>query len=286
MIGRGEALEALRRESLGRKFAFATVLEVTDGGPSGFLAHVRSGRRVHPHLLVVAGDESRLSLDAAINELLPVADAQLWARGVLMWLMVQLDTGVLRWGRRVTLPDGSVAIDPMLEPAPASPWWVSPLPLDRPTGAGSVHGDDWRDGRDAAVSKSSATAPLPSRSRLRAGTCETRASTCGRAAHTDGRLVQWLQLHLDDRGRSLPVGQFVVAWQDECEAVVVLECREFEPSVPVRAVEELLLAGVHAAADAGARVIQHRTDNAEHLQRELPWQSDDGILHLRAGDVP
>jgi len=288
MIGRREALEALRREVAGREFEFATVLEVTDAGPSGFLLHVRSVRRVHRHMLVVAADESSLSLDHAVGEPLPVADTQLWARGVCMWLMEQLDTGVLRWGQRVTLPEGGVAIDPMLGPAPANPWWVSPVPLDRPTKAGQRR--LWRLARRTGRSRftivgdsiASERDPAPGGHLQDVGLDVRR----GRAAHADGRLVQWLQLHLDDSGTSPPVGQLVVSRSDESEAVVVLAHLEFEPSVPERVVAELVLAGVHAAADAGARVIEHRSDNAEHLQRELPWQSEGGILRLRAADVP
>lgn len=54
MIGRDEALEEVRRVVTGRAFVFATVLEVTDGGPDGFLLRVRSGRRRYPHTMVVA----------------------------------------------------------------------------------------------------------------------------------------------------------------------------------------------------------------------------------------
>ena len=288
MIGRGEALEALRREVVGRQLEFATVIEVADGGPTGFLLHVRSGRRVHPHMLVVAADGSSLSLDHAIGEPLPVADTQLWAQGVRMWLIEQLDTGVLRWGQRVTLPQGGVAIDPMLAPAPASPWWVSPVPLDRPTGAGQrrLRRLARRRGRShvTIIGGSIASEPDPALGGhlLDAG-LDVRP---GRAAKADGRLVQWLHLHLDDRGTPPPAGQLVASWRDESEDVVVLEHLEFEPSVPERAVEELVLAGVHAAADAGARVIEHRFDDVGQLQGDLPWQPEDGILRLRAADVP
>jgi hypothetical protein len=63
MVGRDEALEALRREVTGRDFEFATVLGVTDGGPAGFLVRVRSGRRFHPHVLMLAADEQSLAFD-------------------------------------------------------------------------------------------------------------------------------------------------------------------------------------------------------------------------------
>ena len=166
VLDRDEALQVLRREVAGREFEFATVLEVSDGGPGGFLLRVRSGQRLRPHTLVVAADERGLALDHSLGEPLPADDVQVWADGAVMWLMEQLDTGGLRWGRRTTLSDGTVAINPTLEPEPSSPCWISPVPLERPTRA-------------------------------------------GRAAHADGRLVQWLQLYLDDRIGSPPVAQLV-----------------------------------------------------------------------------
>jgi hypothetical protein len=297
VVGRDEALTSLRREVTGREFEFATVLEVTDGGPSGFLLHVRSGQRLHPHTLVVAADGSSLSLDYVTGDPLPAEDAQLWAEGVVMWLMEQLDTGVLRWGRRVTLPDGTVAIDPMLEPERASPWWVSPVPLERPTQAGQRRlrrlTKRRRNRRVAMAGDSTHVAiggdrlalerdPAPG-SHLRDAGFDVRP---GRAAHAEGRLIQWLQLNLDDSGASPPAGQLVVAWRDASEAIVLLEHLECEPSVPGGAVEELMLAGIHAAADAGARVIDHRFNDADHLEQGLPWQPEDGARRLNAADVP
>ena len=120
----------------GRAFEFATVLEVTDGGPDGFLLRVPSGRRRHPHTLVVAADERSLALDHSVGEPLHDDDVGLWAHWVVTWLTEQLDTGVLRWGQRITLSDGAVAIDPRLEPEPSNPWEISPVPLGRPTRAG------------------------------------------------------------------------------------------------------------------------------------------------------
>jgi hypothetical protein len=68
VVGRDEALRALRRKITGREFEFATVLEVTDGGPAGFLLRVRAGRRLHLHTLVLAADEESLSLDHGIGD--------------------------------------------------------------------------------------------------------------------------------------------------------------------------------------------------------------------------
>ena len=123
MVRRDEALRALRRKVTGRGLEFATVLEVTDGGPAGFLLRVRARQRLHPHTLILAADEQSLTLDHSIGETLETGDAQMWADGVVIWLMEQLDTGVLRWGARVTLEDGTVAIDPSLEAgSPHQPW--------------------------------------------------------------------------------------------------------------------------------------------------------------------
>lgn len=73
MVGRGEAL---RREVTGREFAFATVLEVTDGGSDDLLLRVRSGRRLHPHTLVVGADQQQLGLDHGTGEPLDDDDVQ------------------------------------------------------------------------------------------------------------------------------------------------------------------------------------------------------------------
>lgn len=287
MIGRDEALEALRREVEGREFEFATVLEVTDGGPGRFLLRVRGGQRLHPHTLVVAADEQSLAVDHSVGEPLDSDDARLWVDGVVLWLMEQLDTGVLRWGRRITLPDGSVAIDPQLQPEPTSPWWLNAVPLERPTRAGR------RRLRRMARSRrrshfvtlddfGSEPDPAPG-GHLRDVGFDVRP---GRAAHAEGRLVEWLQLYLDDSGASPPAGQLVVAWHDRSEAVVQLEHLECEPSVPGGAVEELVLAGVHAAADAGARFIEHRFDDVNVVQLGFPWRPKGGAMRLDAADVP
>ncbi|MFO7959916.1 MAG: hypothetical protein R6U94_03080, partial [Nitriliruptoraceae bacterium] len=108
----------------------------------------------------------------------------------------------------------------------------------------------------------------------------------GRAATAEGRLVAWLQLYLDDRGGSPPVGQLVVAFGEGSETVVQLEHLEYRPSVPRAAIEELVLAGLHAAADAGARVIEHRLDDRDLLPSGLPWRPADGVMRLDAADVP
>jgi hypothetical protein len=51
VVGRDEALEELRRAFTGHEFHDATVLEVTDGGPEGFLLRVRGGQRLaHAHV--------------------------------------------------------------------------------------------------------------------------------------------------------------------------------------------------------------------------------------------
>lgn len=115
MVRRDEALRALRRKVVGREFEYATALEVTDGGPAGFLLRVRAGQRLHPHTLIVAADEESLTLEHSVGEPLVTDDAEVWADGVYSWLMEELDTSVLRRGRRVTLEDGTVAIDPSLE---------------------------------------------------------------------------------------------------------------------------------------------------------------------------
>ena len=288
MLDRDEALQVLRREVAGREFEFATVLEVSDGGPGGFLLRVRSGQRLRPHTLVVAADEQGLALDHSLGEPLPADDVQLWADGAAMWLMEQLDTGVLRWGRRITLSDGTVAIDPTLEPGPSSPWWISPVPLERPTRAGQRQlRRVARRRRTSHVvmlgdSIGSELHPAPG-GHLRDMGFDVRP---GRAAHANGRLVKWLQLYLDDRIGSPPVAQLVVAWRDRSEVVAHLEHLECKPTVPEGAVEELVVAGVHAAADAGGRVVECRFDDAENLQGGLPWQSEDGVLRLHASDVP
>ena len=94
MVRRDEAQHALRRKVTGREFEFATVLEVTDGGPAGFLLRVRAGQRIHPHTLILAAVEESLTLEHSIGEPLDTDDAEVevWANGVHFWLMEELDS--------------------------------------------------------------------------------------------------------------------------------------------------------------------------------------------------
>jgi hypothetical protein len=82
MVGRDEAFQELRRVVTEREFVSATVLEVTDGGPDGFLLRVQSGQRLHPHTLVVAANERSLALDHSIGLPLDDDDPRLWAYGL------------------------------------------------------------------------------------------------------------------------------------------------------------------------------------------------------------
>lgn len=108
----------------------------------------------------------------------------------------------------------------------------------------------------------------------------------GRTAHADGRLIQWLQLFRDDRHPSSPLGQLVVSWHDEPAKVAQLEHVECQPPAPQSAVEKLMLAGVHAAADAGARWIEHRFDDVDHLDLGRRWEPAGGVMRVNAADVP
>jgi hypothetical protein len=110
----------------------------------------RSGRRLHPHILVLAADEASLGLDHRVGEPLDAADdVQVWAEGVVWWLMELLDTGVLRWGRRVSFDSGIQAIDPSLEPGPPSPWYASDVSLQRRRERGNVGFGGWPVGEGA-----------------------------------------------------------------------------------------------------------------------------------------
>lgn len=196
--------------------------------------------------------------------------------------------GVLRWGRRITLPDGTTAIDPSIHPGPASPWWVSPVPLVRPTPPGQRQlrraARSRRGGGVVTLGGSIEFQPDPAPGgHLRHAGLDVGP---GRAAKAEGRLVAWLQLYLDDSGASPPAGQLVVAWREGSETVVQLEHLEYRPSAPRAAIEDLVLAGLHAAADAGARVIEHRLDDRDLLQSGLPWKPQDGALRLNATDIP
>lgn len=292
-MGRDAALRALRRKVTGHEFEFATVLEVTDGGPAGFLLRVRAGQRLHPHTLVVAADEESLTRDHSIGAPLETDDAEMWADGVYYWLTEELDTGVLPRGRRVTLEDGTVAIDPSPETGSQhQPWYVSDVPLDRPT-SDVQPGRSWLSwsllrarGRSfvtiSSIDEPREPDPTPG-DHLRGAGFDVGP---GRTAHADGRLIQWLQLIRNDRHASSPLGQLVVSWRDEPPAVAQLEHLECEPRAPHAAVEALMLAGVHDAADAGARWIEHRFDDVEHLDLGLRWQPAGGITRLNAADVP
>jgi hypothetical protein len=288
VVRRDEALSALRRQLAGREFEFATMLEVRDGGPDRFLVRARAGRRLHPHTLVVAADERSLALDHGLGEPLPADDVQLWASGVVLWLEEQLDTGVLRWGRRITLQNGTVAIDPSLDPGPPSPWYVSSVPLERPTPAGQG-----RLRRSTGGGQHGLVAIGGGRIELEpdpapGGSLQDLGFDVGpgRAAHAVGGLVRWLQVFPDSSGGSRPVGQLVVSWRDEPEAVAELEYLELGPSVPRGAVEELVLAGIHGAADAGARWIEHRLDDVARLDLGLRWRTENGVRRLDAAEVP
>jgi hypothetical protein len=298
MVERDQALEALRREVTGRGFAFATVLRVDDGGAAGFL-RVRSGRRLHPHTLVVAADESSLALDHLLGEPLPSDDAEEWARGVVERLTEQLDTGVLRWGRRITLEDGTPAIDPWIDPGPPGPGYVTDVPLERPSPAGQrrlrrlIRRGRRRsavtsDGRDevevVTIGGRIGLEPDPEPGEhLHDHGFDVRP---GRAAHAGGRLVAWLQLLTDDRASAAPVGQLVVSWHDEPEAIARLEHLEHRPSAPAGAVEELVLAGVQTAADAGARRVEHQLADVDRLAGGMPWERVDGVSRLDAAAIP
>jgi hypothetical protein len=288
VVGRDEALLALQRELTEREFEFATVLEVADGGSAGFLLRVRSGRRLYPHTVVLAADEASLGLDHSVGEPLDADDVQTWVQGVVLWLMEQLDTGVLRWGQRVTLDNGTRAIDPSLDPGPPSPWYVTSVSLQRPTPAGQrrlrrlARGGRRRTFVVLGEQIGSEPDPAPG-GHLRDVGFDVRP---GRATHADGRLIRWLQLDADDSAQSAPVGQLVVSWRDDPGATAHLEHLECDPSAPADAVEELMLAGVHAAADAGARWVEHRLDGADRLLTDLPWEIVDGITRLDAAEIP
>jgi hypothetical protein len=294
LVARDEALSALKQQLTGREFSSATVLEVRDGGSAGFLLGVRSGRRLRPHTVVLPADEASLGFDYMLDEPLGTDDVDLWADRVAVWLMVELDTGVLRRGRRVTLDDGTEAVDPIgVRSHEPNPDWVSSVPLTlfplprirgpmawwfvlrRVFRRGGVRVVTVEDG-DAAEPD-----PAPGGHLLDAG-LDARP---GRAAYGDGRLIEWLQLSSGGRA-SRWVGQLVVSWRDESEGIAQLEHLEYLSSAPADAIEELMLTGVHAAADAGARWIERQLDSDDQAVPDLPWETVDGLTRLDANDVP
>jgi hypothetical protein len=203
------------------------------------------------------------------------------------WLAEQLDTGALRWGQRIVLADGTIAIDPSSEPEPPSRWSLDTVPLGRPTAAGqrrlrrlsrqrrSRHIVTLGDGIPREPD------PAPGGYLRRLG-FDVRP---GRRAHAEGRLIQWWLLSLNNASLEPPVGQLVVAWLDSSEEVAQLAYLETKPSVAREGLEQLVLASVHAAADAGAEVIEHHLD-IDHVQLRLPWQAEDDTRRLNAADVP
>jgi hypothetical protein len=292
VIGRDEALGALRRELVGREFCSASVLEVSDVAPVGFVLRVRSGRRIHPHNVVLAADERSLTLDYFLDEpSLANDDAEEWAHCVGLWLEEQFGSGALRWWGRVVLDDGTRAVDLRAVPEvmPSWPCYVSEVPLDRFTAAGQrrLRRLVFRRGRRRGIVMGdrieSEPDPAPGGHLADAG-FEVRP---GRAAVAEGRLISWLQLFADDRGGAPPVGQLVVAWLDEGDAAVAeLEHLEYRPQAPRGAVEHLVLVGIHGAADAGARSIEHRLDDVARLVPGLQWQAGNGVARLDAADIP
>ncbi|TVR17383.1 MAG: hypothetical protein EA387_16595 [Nitriliruptor sp.] len=159
----------------------------------------------------MAADEQGLAFNDSVGEPLPADDLRLWVEGFAMMLVELFDTGGLRWGRRVTLSDGTGSDHVVMlgdriadEPDPSSGGHLRDVGLDVQPG--------W-------------------------------------TAHVDGRLIQWLQLYLDDSREAPPARQLVVAWRAESETVGLLEHLECKPDAPEGAIEDLVLAGVHAAAD-------------------------------------
>lgn len=292
MVRRDDALRGLQRDLTGRQFDSATVLDVSDGGSAGFLVRVRSGKRIHPHVLVVPVDETSLAFDRGLDQPLSPDDVEQWTQGVDTWLMIELDTGVLRSGQRVTLEDGTVAVDPSLDRSPTGPWYVYDVPMERPTSAGQRRilrrllrrllsggnrsfvtlGDDIEMEPD----------PAPG-SYLSGFGFDV---TPGPAICAAGRLVRWLQLFPDGSSGAVPIGQLVVAWRDRSRTVAALEHLEMRPSVTRDAMEHLVLTGVHDAADAGARSIEYRCADRRGLGQDLPWASMDDVSRLDAADVP
>lgn len=292
MVRRDEALRGLQRELTGRQFYSSTVLDVSDGGSAGFLVRVRSGKRLQPHVLAISADERSLAFDHGLDQPLSPDDVQEWTRGVVTWLMVELDTGVLRTGQRVTLEDGTVAVDPARDRVPTGPWYVTYVPLERPSRAGQRRIRRrllWRlapggHRRVVTLGDDMEMEPDPAPGSYLSEVGFDVAP--GRAICAAGRLVRWLQLFRDSSGGAAPIGQLVVAWRDQPQAVAALEQLELKPSATRGAIEELVLTGVHDAADAGARWIEYRCDDRSGLGPDLPWESVDDVPRLNVADVP
>jgi hypothetical protein len=117
---RDQALHELRRRLTELEFDYTTVLEIVDGGSSGFLARVRDSGQLTVHTLVLEVDPDGLGHDTGWSEPLPQDEVEAWVTVVTELLREELDTGVLQRGKRVTLEDGTVAIDPSLGVHPPS----------------------------------------------------------------------------------------------------------------------------------------------------------------------
>jgi hypothetical protein len=61
---RAQALHELRRRLTGLEFDYTTVLEIVDGGSSGFLARVRDSEQLTVHTLVLEVDPDGLGLNS------------------------------------------------------------------------------------------------------------------------------------------------------------------------------------------------------------------------------
>lgn len=303
MVAAADALRALRTQLTGYAFWRATALEVVHGGGERFLVRVRSDQRRRPHTVVVPADASSLAHDLFIGEPLEGDDAEAWADGVARWLQEEIDTGLLRWGQRIDLGDGTVAIDPMAgRPSRADdgagPWSIVAVPLDRPTAAAEqrlrrqfrwrlrlkslLTGGGWTYVVAMGDDLDHEPDPRPGGALEEVGL----DVTAGREAARAGRLIAWLQLYEHDDVRAQPLGHVVVRWEDAPGETAQLACCEVVDDPPIDALEALRLAGLHAAADAGARWIDDLLVPSPWHADGLPWQSHDGVRRLDADEVP
>jgi hypothetical protein len=289
MVERRDALRAMQQQLIGRRFDSAAVLDVDDGGAQGFLVRFRTGQRLAANVVVVPADPLSLATDHSVAEPLDSADASDWAQGVSIRLEELLDTGLVVWGVRVHLADGTVAIDPTCEPETTDDVWeVSTVPLDRPgrTERRRIRWLAWRKRtrRLVVLGDEAASEPDPS-----PGTFLQAAGFDigpGRRAHADGRLISWLQLYPDGSLDDDAVGQAVVVWRDHGEELAELQHLETSTDVPDEARNVLLAAAVNHAADAGARWLDTHHDIPELEKARSTTADADGRRRYDMANLP
>ncbi|MFC4122820.1 hypothetical protein [Nonomuraea zeae] len=192
----------------------------------------------------------------------PVCSVDEWVLDVGSFLMEELDTGLVRRGRR-TVREGHVLLDnrdaPDIWPAE---YFISPVPIDddlAPSSASPPESGSWLAGAGLDVG-------VP------------------RQLIAEARLACWFQAYVNnDRGEPF-VGHAAGSWEDGRRTVARLDVVHLRPGVPSEVGEALARPAVCEVAEAGALGVVTAIDAPE--LRGLGFRPADGgglTLHTRIG---